>query len=77
MIRPVLMAVIFLLLFTWAAKAWSPTIRLVDQTDLEGTDCCILRVYCDGPRGNIVYVSHSIGASSPGVAALHQPEVCK
>jgi hypothetical protein len=78
MIRPVAMVVIFLLLFVWVAKAdWSPTIRLIDQTSIEGTGCCNLRIYCDAPRGNIVYLSRSFGTTSPGVAVIHQPEMCK
>jgi len=72
------MLIIFVaLLLAWPASAWSPTIRQIDQTEIDGTDCCILRVYCDAPRGNIVYLARSFGTTSPTVAVIHQPEVCK
>lgn len=64
------------LLLAWPASSFSPTIRQIDEAD-GGTDCCILRVYCDAPRGNIIYLARSTGFSSPTVAVIHQPEICK
>jgi hypothetical protein len=78
LLPPLIVVIIFLLFIVWVVKAdWSPTIRQLDQTTIDGTDCCILRVYCDAPRGNIVYLSRAWGSTSPGVAVIHQPEMCK
>jgi hypothetical protein len=38
-----------------------------------------MKVICDAPRGNIVYVTTGAGGNTMpiAVAAVHQPELCK
>ena len=68
-------AAVFLLLFTLVARAdFSPTIREVDRLE---DSTWILHIYCDVPRGNVVYVAHVGGFNGISVAVIHQPDMCK
>lgn len=73
------------LFLAYVAMADSPTIREVDRmahfTDHRHEIDYSLRVFCDAPRGNIVYIADPSSGTSyevpPTIAVIHQPDVCK
>jgi hypothetical protein len=63
------------MLFAWPAQ-FSPTIKEVDRLERDrGT----IMVFCDAPRGNVVYVAvpNEGFTRPPAIAVIHQPEACK
>jgi hypothetical protein len=67
-----LFVMMFLFLAT-AVVARSPTIRLIDAARLGVIE---ISVFCDAPRGNIVYTTFGTNGS-PGIAVVHRPDICK